>query len=133
MSESKANVIDAPQFVQRGAEDTEPNPLTPTLLTPLDNPAIKAVFDANREYERAWLKGIVDDYAWSVIKQQGELELDGEIDFDVEARKAFHVFIETCHARKVQEKPHPELLKADGAEFERVKIFAHLAGWGLDK
>lgn len=135
-----------PSFIQRAQDEAEPNPQTPSL-EPLDNPAMKAVFDAHNQYQRSWLKGVVDDAAWEVISRGKEdgYEIDDDLNslegltgrelqlqIDVIARRAFHNFIETCHARRVQFKTNPELTQAHSAEWQSFKVLSRLAGWVLD-
>ena len=109
----------------------KPNPQTPNLKSPLDNPAVKAILDARQEYDRSWvLRHVKHSKTRASLEALGEYDPDGDPYY--EYRAALHMFMEICHLRKVEENDAPELLKAEGAEWQRFLTECNKAGVGLD-
>lgn len=110
----------------------EPNPLTPTLKSPLENPTVKAIINARQEYSRKWVWKHASKEQRKLLDVIGEPANDNPNHF-WEYQAAFVVFTMICHIRKVEGNPAPELLKAEGAEWERFLYHCRMAGVGLDE
>ena len=108
-----------------------PNPQTPKLYPhPADSPVVKAIVDADHEYKRAHLKNVMDAEQWKLISIFGEVDYDG--DPNRQAMAALHIYIECCHARKVDRVNDPIIVMAEKAEWERFNHFSHKAKFGLE-
>lgn len=111
--------------------DGKPNPQTPSLKSPLDNPVVKAIIGARQEYDRSWvIKHITNKTTKAFMKALGEYDPHGDPFFQYKA--ALHFFIEIVHLRKVEGNPAPTLLKAEGAEWQRFLTECDKAGVTLD-
>lgn len=126
---------DRPHLKVAGIENEEPetpNPQTPKYFPhPAQSPVVQAVVNAEQEYQRAWLKNVLDLWAWKMVEGLGECDYDG--DPNEQARAALHIYIECAHARTVQKNSDPIVLAAEKSEWERFQHFSHIAKFGLDQ